>query len=185
MAKFNGWKKRYSYLDDYKKGMDGTYVYYGRHYLFSGSREELQGYKWTIGITALLLVALFIIGGIMDAGAVWNTWYVILPYALEAVLIFLLIWKGLTLIVEKNPVKAYIYNKTVPWLRPCGLILAGICVISLIAALICLLTKPDTVKLTGCLLYMGIKVLTGICGYLFAGRMKRYRWEPDPSEEIE
>ena len=107
MAKFTGWKKRYSYLDDYKKGIDGKYVYYGRHYIFCGDSRELRIYKWTLGITDILLTALFVIGGLMDGGAIWRAWYVVIPFALEVVALFMLIWKSFSLLLEKIPVKAY------------------------------------------------------------------------------
>ena len=90
MAKFKGWKNRYSYLDDYKKGIDGKYVYYGRHYVYQGELP-LNRYKWMLGGVDLFLAALYIAGGFQDAGILWSRWYVVVPYALEVVAVFLLI----------------------------------------------------------------------------------------------
>ena len=97
MAKYKGWKKRYSYLDDYKKGMDGKYVYYGRHYIYQGDLPINQ-YKWMLGITDILLTVLYVVGGVQDAGIIWSKWYVVVPYAAEVLALFLLIWKSISLI---------------------------------------------------------------------------------------
>ena len=185
MAKFTGWKKRYSYLNDYKKGMDGKYVYYGRHYIFQGTDRERLLYKWILGITDILLTALFVIGGLMDGGAIWNVWYVIVPFALEALTIFLLIWKTMSLILERIPVKEYICKKTVPWFKPLACIQMLLCAVSLIAALICLLTHPETARTTGCILYMAAQLLSGAAAFIFLKFVRKYEWIPDPSEEME
>ena len=185
MAKFTGWKRRYSYLNDYKKGMDGKYVYYGRHYIFKGDSRELTRYKWILGITDVLLAALFVIGGLTDAGAIWNTWYVVAPFALEVICIFLLIWKSVTLITEKVLVKEYIYKKTVPWFRPLLCILTAVCLLSVIAAVVCMLSLPDRVKQTGCILYIVIKVLTAAVAVISLRLQQKNGWELDPSEEME
>ena len=184
MAKYKGWKKRYSYLDDYKKGMNGEYVYYGRHYIYQGDLP-IRKYKWLLGITDILLAVLYIVAGLQDAGVIWNRWYVVLPYAAHVVVVFLLIWKCLTLIFEKVPVKAYMYKKSVPWFRPLGLILAVICALLIIGTVICMAVDPEQVRMTGCIIFLVIMVLMGVIGVLFADRVRKYPWELDPSEEGE
>ena len=184
MAKFKGWKNRYSYLDDYKKGIDGKYVYYGRHYVYQGELP-LNRYKWMLGGVDLFLAALYIAGGFQDAGILWSRWYVVVPYALEVVAVFLLIWKTLSLIMEKAPVKAYIYKRTVPWFRPLGIILAVLTAFSVIGTVVCILLHPEEVRVTGCVIYLVTKVLMGCTGVLFANQVRKYEWIPDPSEEME
>lgn len=184
-VRFTGWKKRYSYLDDYKRGMDGKYVYYGRHYIFEGTQQELRRYKWILGITDLLLAALFVVGGCLDAGAIWNSWFVILPFMLEAISIFLLLWKTITLMMEKSPVKAYLYKKTVPWFKPCGVILIIACLLSFCMALLCLLLNPELVHLVPCIFYLVIKLVMAGIGYVFLRLTGKASWILDPSEEPE
>ena len=186
MAKhFSGWKKKYSYLDDYKKGLDGTYVYYGRHHVFQGSPEELRRYKWILGITDLLAAALFIGSGIMDGGAIWSTWYVVIPFALEVVTIFLLVWKTITLLFEKNPVKSYIYKKTVPWFQPLSVLLMVFAGLSVLLTGLCMILKSSFVKPTGCIYYMILQLAMAVLAFVFFRWIKRSAWEEDPSEEME
>lgn len=185
MAKYKGWKKRYSYLDDYKPGMDGKYVYYGRHYIFEGTNNELRRYKLILGLADILFTALFIIGGCIDAGVIWNTWYVIVPFAAEVVAIFLLIWKTLTMIVEKVPIKAYLYKKSVPWFRPLLIILMITDILSLCMTALCMLLNPESIKVSGCIIYMVIKLLTALAAWILTGILKKNNWELDPSEEME
>lgn len=184
MAKFSGWKKRYSYLDDYKKGMDGKYVYYGKHYAFRGTDAQLKWYKGMLGITSFLAISLFVISGLMDAGALWSCWYVIIPFALEILAIFVLAWKAVTLLFEKNPVKSYIYKRTVPWFKPMGIILMVIALISIAASVICMLLNPETVKMTGCIVYMVLKLAQAVLAFVFVRMIGKYQWDEDPSEEV-
>ena len=184
MAKFTGWKKRYSYLDDYKKGMDGKYVYYGRHYVLKEGSPSFTGYKWILGIMDFLLTALFVAGGLIDAGAIWRTWYVVAPYMMEVLALFFLVWRSFKLLFEKMPVKEYIYKKSVPWLTPLNIILAIVCLLSAVAALICLLTLPEEVKLSGCIVYIVIKLVSAALSLISIWLRKSYVWEPDPSEEM-
>lgn len=183
MGKYTGWKKRWSYLDDYKKGMNGEYVYYGTYYNFEGTSGELRKYKAILGTTDFIVLALFILGGLMDAGRIWNTWYVVVPFALEAVSIFLLLWKTITLITERSPIKTYIYRKSVPWFRPLAWIVGITAGISLVMTLVCMLVNPDYVKITGCVLYMAIKAVMIACIIIFLKLISKYRFTPDAAEE--
>lgn len=185
MAKFPVWRRRYSYLDDYKKGLDGKYVYYGRHYVFSGDSKDVRTYKWTLGITDIVLAVLFLIGGFLEAGALWRTSYVIVLYAIEALALFILIWKSVSLILEKVPVKAYMYKRTVPWFKPLAWILIVVCLLSLIATLICMQVFPDEVRTQGCIIYMVIKFLTAAAAWVFLRQIGKSSWKLDPSEEME
>ena len=67
MAKFQGWKKRYAYLDDYKPGIDGKYVYYGRHQILKGGRTDWKNYRWLMGTASAVLLALLVITGFIGA----------------------------------------------------------------------------------------------------------------------
>ena len=185
MAKYSGWKKRYSYLDDYKPGMDGKYVYYGRHYIFQGTGSELKKYKWTLGLADFVFLALFIVSGIMDAGAIWRSVYVIIPFMVEAIAIFLFIWKTLTMIVEKNPIKAYLYKKSVPWFRPTMMTLVIACLISICMTILCMLLTQEGIKVTGCILYMLLKLLSAAAAFFLFRHLAGCKWELDPSEEMQ
>lgn len=185
MAKYQGWKKRYSYLDDYKKGLDGKYVYYGRHHVFQGTDQQLRRYKWILGLTCLLSAVLFVLGGLMDAGAIWSSWYVMIPFALEVLAIFLLIWKTVTLLFEKHPVKSYIYRKTVLWFKPLGWIIMIVALLSICMAALCMILNPETVKTTGCILYMVLQLAMAALAFVFLRLTGGYTWEEDPSEETE
>ena len=185
MPKYRGWKNRYSYLNDYKKGLDGKYVYYGHHYIVNGGSPACRNYKLILGITDILLIALYIISGLMDAGRIWNTWYVVIPFAIQVIMIFLLAWKGLTFIIEKYPVKEYICKKTVPWFKPCAVILAAVCLLSICMTALCMILENEGIRITGCIIYMiTVLIMAAVC-VVFIKLTNAYKWEPDPSENIE
>ncbi|MCF0228858.1 MAG: hypothetical protein HUJ76_04085 [Parasporobacterium sp.] len=183
--KYSGWKKRYAYLDNYKQGMDGKYVYYGRHYILKGDISQLKKLRLMSILTITVLVAMFIAGGCMDAGAIWGKWYVIIPYALELIFIFLLGWKTLSLITEKYPVKEYVYKKTVPWWSFFAITTVVFCGISVCTTIICMLSVPDFVKIPGCIIYIITKLISAAACLVFNAQQKKIEWELDPSEEPE
>ena len=183
MGKYSGWKKRWSYLDDYKKGMNGQYVYYGTYCNFVGTGAEFRKYKAILGVSDLILLVLFILGGLMDAGRIWNTWYVVIPFALEAVSIFLLLWKTLTLITERAPIKTYIYKKSVPWFKPVAWAIGITAGISLIMTFVCMMINSEYVKVNGCIFYMLIKALMIACVIVYLKIISRYKFNPDTAEE--
>ena len=185
MAKYQGWKKRYSYLNDYKKGMDGKYVYYGRHYIVDGGSPACKRIKLILGITDILLVVLFVISGLLDAGRIWNTWYVVIPFAVQVVMIFLLAWKSLSLIMEKYPVKEYIYKRSVPWFKPCTIILAVTCLVSICMTGLCMILETEWIKSAGCIIYMVINLVMAAVCFASVKMTGSYAWEPDPSENVD
>ena len=183
MAKFKGWKNRYSYLEDYRQGLDGKYVYYGRHYILQTGKAGWKSFRLLMGTASVLILTLLIITGIIEAGAYWRLWYVNLAYALKVIAAFLIIWKSFALITEKYPVKKYIYKKSVPWYRPCAMIEAitgGLCAI---AAIVCILAGTKDIILSGCIIEIILNLVTGACGFVLFRMLERYSWDLDPSEE--
>lgn len=185
--KYSGRKKRYAYLDDYKKGVDGKYVYYGRHCIVKDNNINIKNYKLTAGIADILLAALFILGGLMDAGIIWSTWYVLIPYMLNAIMIFLFVWKNVSFMTEKYPIKEYMYKKTVMWFKPTLILNIIFEIISVIGTAVCMVVYSGTeyIRMTGCYMYLGTVVVSGIICVLAVKRLCIYKWILDPSEELE
>lgn len=185
MAKFQGWKKRYSYLDDYKPGLDGKYVYYGRHYILTPESGSWKNFRLQTAGAAVIALALLIVTGLLEAGSFWRMWYTNLTYGLKVIAAFLIIWKTLTLITEKYPVKQYIYKKSVPWYKPCAVIICATGFLAAAGALVCIVQNPEGMILSGCILELVMNLMTGGLGILMIKILGRYEWVPDPSEETE
>ena len=185
MAKFQGWKKRYSYLDDYKPGIDGKYVYYGRHYVLKSGKGDWKNYRLLISGAAVIVLALLVVSGLIEAGTYWRQWYVNLTYALKVIAAFLIIWKCFTLVTEKYPVKEYLYKKSVPWYKPSSVSVAATGLVSAIAAAVCLAAPAEGTIVSGCIIELVLNLLTCAAGIVMFKLVGKYEWEPDPSEEIE
>mgnify|MGYP007102011977 CR=1 FL=1 len=183
MAKYKGWKNRYAYLDDYKPGLDGKYVYYGKHYVLEGGQAQWKNYRILIFSAAGILLVLLIITGLLEAGRYWREWYVNVTYGLKVAAAFLILWKSVTLAAEKYPVKTHVYSKSVPWYRPCAVITVITSVLCFIAALICILTVHEGLIMSGCVLEMVLNLITAAAGVILYKQLKKYVWMMDPSEE--
>ena len=103
--------KRRSYLNDYQQGMNGEYYYTGAYMAFDGSPEERKALNIRMIVISVILAILFIVPGLLDAGKLWNTFYVLIPFALEGVMLFIMVWKMIRLIIKKEPLKEYEYKQ--------------------------------------------------------------------------
>ena len=187
MAKvqYKGWKNRYAYLDDYKPGIDGKYVYYGKHFVLEGGTQSWKSYRLLLFSAAGIFLALLIITGLLEAGTYWRQWYTNLSYAFKVVSTFLILWKSVALAAEKYPVKAHVYKKSVPWYKPCAVISVITGGLSAIAAVICILAVHEGLIMSGCILEIVLNLITAAAGVELYRLLDKYVWMNDPSEEEE
>ena len=171
--------KRFDYLNDFVKNDSGTYVYNGSLYRLQGDKKDRSRVNIILKLTCLLSLAFFIVSGCIDAGALWSAWYVVLLFGLEAISIFVMIWKSISFLFEKEPLKEYIYKKTVPWFRPCAFTLALVSLLSVIMTLIYLAVHGSGDRLTECIVYMLLKLFEGAVGAGFFILFKKYIWKDE------
>lgn len=122
-------RRRKTHLDQHVKDVSGDYHYIGDWYAPAGGSKTLQPFL----ILTFLLIAAVIGSGCVNTPGLRDTWYVILPFLLEAALLFFLVWRAIKLLTRDARLKAYDYERVVPGLpqllsaQCAAALLAGLC----------------------------------------------------------
>lgn len=82
-------KGRRAYLDDFRRTVDGEYIYIGATYAFQGEQSTRKRGLLRWGILAVGMVACAIVGGCIRAPGTVNCAYVLIPYAVGILAAFL------------------------------------------------------------------------------------------------
>ena len=180
-------KNRFSYLNEYAAGVDGSYIYTGAYYVLEGGAKKRKNVNITLIISCVLFAALFILAGCTNVGGdfmagkfFWNTWFIIIPYALLAVGIFLFIWRAVKLLLEKEPVKKYVYEKSVPWLGPVSMFIFIFALADIAVSFVYLGVVGSYTSLAALILYMAINLFMAALAFVFNKFFKKNTWTESP-----
>ncbi|MBQ7595578.1 MAG: hypothetical protein IJU45_02810 [Clostridia bacterium] len=170
-------RRRWDYLNDYKNGADGKYVYTGGYYTFSGTDEERKK-AYVLLISQLLITAVFVIGsGCINAAGMSNSFYVILPYILEVASLFALVWNSVKLLKSGKNIKEYNFTSAVKYIAPASLMLGMFAAAGLIcSAVFIVLNGFEGGKLL-CILYLVFKAVTVVLSFVFRNYYIKLKWE--------
>ena len=112
------WRGRNSYLRDFKKAPDGSYVYTGEVWHADNTvRRRLLLKLWVL--QAEMQPAAVLPGFVTTAGLL-NSFYVILPYVFWVISVFYLAYTLGNMTFGGNPLRDYIYKKSVLRYKPCA-----------------------------------------------------------------
>ena len=106
-------KKRWSYVNDFRRTASGEYIYIGPTYCFQGeSHIRKQGIlRW--GILAVGMAVCAVLGGFILAPGTANCAYVLIPYVLAFISACSVLWGFVRLAAGKDPLRSYVYEATV------------------------------------------------------------------------
>ena len=107
-------KGRRAYLDDFRRTVDGEYIYIGATYAFQGEQSTRKRGLLRWGILAVGMVACAIVGGCIRAPGTVNCAYVLIPYAVGILAAFSVLWGYARMAKGGDPLRAYVYEATVP-----------------------------------------------------------------------
>ena len=106
-------KGRRAYLDDFRRTVDGEYIYIGATYAFQGEQSTRKRGLLRWGILAMGMVACAIVGGCIRAPGTVNCAYVLIPYAVGILAAFSVLWGYARMAKGGDPLRAYVYEATV------------------------------------------------------------------------
>lgn len=106
-------RKRWSYVNDFRRTASGEYIYIGPTYCFQGeSHIRKQGIlRW--GILAVGMAVCAVLGGFILAPGTANCAYVLIPYVLAFISACSVLWGFVRLAAGKDPLRSYVYEATV------------------------------------------------------------------------
>ena len=100
--------KRRKYLEDVKQREDGTLEYTGRTYRIGGDAGRA---RIRLAAGALVIGALIIFSGCIDAAGANNAFYVIIPYIGEVSCLFVLCWNLVRTLAGRDAVREYVLEQ--------------------------------------------------------------------------
>lgn len=106
-------KKRWSYIDDFRRTADGEYIYIGPTYCFQGEAGVLKQGVRRWGILAVGMVVCTAFGGFILAPGTANCAYILIPYVLAFLSACSVLWGFVRLAAGKDPLRSYVYEATV------------------------------------------------------------------------
>ncbi len=170
-------RKRWEYLNDYKKDSGGRYVYTGGYYTFSGTGEERK--KAYAVLTALLvMISAVVIGsGCINAAGMSNTFYVIIPYIFEVAALFALVWNSVKLLKSGKNIKEYNFSSAMKYISPASVMLAVFAAAGLICSAVFIILNGFDGGTFRCVLYLAAKAADVTLGLIFRKQFLNYKWE--------
>ena len=105
--------RRRSYLKDFIEGPDGQYVYRGNEYYFEGgsAKRKKAVVKVTAGVAASLILAA---GQECFPPVEMSRSFVMVPWVFQMIAAFTMVWALVKLIRGGDPLREYVYLKSVP-----------------------------------------------------------------------
>lgn len=100
-------------VSQFTRGAGGEMIYVGRYYSFQGDEKSYRrAMRLRIALAAIMAVA-ELACGMMPVPALFNTWYVIAPYAMTVLAVGLAVWAVCRMAYWGNPLREYIHDVTV------------------------------------------------------------------------
>ncbi len=186
MAEKKKHKGRREYLNDFYRDVSGEYQYTGtiRRY-----QSELSWHDAAlrIGVLAGIIATAMIAVGLIPAPSMtgMGSFYVILPYILELVGVFLSVWAAIRLIAGGEELRNYVYEATVGKIRGRLTMTAIFAISSLIGNVVFLIIKGFDGKV---FLSLAVILLHGVslaASLLLMRHMSSLRWSGGAEEPSE
>ena len=108
-------RRRRAYLEYFHKNAAGEYVYSGAVYTYDGENRKraLTGLWACLGVAA----ALTILGGCVPVPGLTHVWYILIPYVLSVIAVFMALWSLGEIAAGGDPLREYVYEKSVKRLK--------------------------------------------------------------------
>lgn len=135
---------RRTYLNDFQRDADGKYRYHGAYYRYHGGDTERKRFTRTLWLyTALAVISLTAGALLMPADGIGRSLYVLLPLAAEIGTLGSAVYASGRLTAHGDPVRGYIYERTVKKL-PNRCMASAVCAaIGAVATLVFLLVSGE------------------------------------------
>jgi len=167
--------KRKDYLKNFEKqGKD--YVYKGAHYIFDGAEEERKKKFALLYVNLAALAAAVFGSGFITGGGMKNSYFVILPYILEACSLFASLWYSFKLLTKGSRVRDYVYLSTQPRIAGAIVVTAFFAAAGFICSLIYIILNGFEGGVAQCIVYLVLKAVSILLALLFRNQFLKLKW---------
>lgn len=172
-------RSRRAHLNDFQPDLRGDYVYTGAHFTFEGGAEALRRFRLRAALLAGLAAAAAVGAGCLPAVGLsgrGSHFAAILPYLGLLAAVFGVTWKTVRLLNGVDPLRAYVYEATVPKLPVWTGAGALFGALSALAALLLLLLRPEEGKILPSVLYILLTAASAALNLLLRREIRASVW---------
>ena len=98
---------RFKHVGDVRTNEDGILEYTGEYYRFGGEGETKKALT-ELTACVLILLALTLVSGCLDAKSATGSYTVIIPFIGEVSCVFVIVWQSVRLLTGKGTVRVYV-----------------------------------------------------------------------------
>jgi len=163
---------RKEYLNDFKKDSSGKYSYTGAVLEYDTERGSWKKDILIMWICCVIPAALLIAIGCMPRGGLTGNFLIILPYALDLIALFIMVWKLVRLTYAGTSIRSYIHKSVVGYLPGFATAAMITAVFSFAGMIITLILRSFEGSTAAAAIYIAAQV-TLACGALLIIRTVR------------
>lgn len=170
---------RKEYLNDFQKGMNGQYYYTGSFVTYDAKRGQ-----WNRDILLLWLscavpaIFLIVVGCLPNSGLIGEP-FALVPYALELIPLFVVIWKMVRMTYAGIKMRTYIFNSVVKQVPVFAVIAAVIAAVGIIGMVIALAFRSFSGGIHVVIMYIISQIILIGGGVLIRAVSKKMPWKND------
>lgn len=177
MAEKKMYPRRNDYLKDFYKNLAGEYVYTGAYFEQQGTATEIKACSRKLSVEAIGIALALIFAGCESAAGMTGCWYVLMPYAVEAIAAFVTVWSLIRMLRAGFSLRAYVYERTVKKLPDQATLLMVFAGVSAAGAIAYLAIHGFEGRLAGALFYLLMKAAQMLLAYDVRRTVSAMRWE--------
>ncbi len=181
MAEEKRKKGRRAHLSGFAPTAAGEYVYTGPHYAYveqNGSYKRFLVTQWVLALGCLGCAAA---GGCVSGPGMDNTFYVILPWAAGLIAAVSVVWAVARMAYWGNPLRDYVYEKTVAALPTRCKIAAGLAAATgILSGISLLINKTAQKSVFGVCAFFSLQIGMFIMALALLSLIKKQKWEKRP-----
>lgn len=152
------------YLNDFKVGAGGQYVYTGAVYRFTSSKRTSFVSKLSL-LTALLLLSA-VAEGCISAAGMDDCFYVILPFIAEIAFAVAVTWAVVRILYSGENIRKYVYDATFGRLPAFCIASAASAAVGIICTVTYIILNGFEGKLTATIIFIVLKVIAIVSALL-------------------
>ena len=166
--------RKYKYLDNFKLGADGKYIYTGDVYTLKGDYKKIY---LKISVLCVLLALCITGSGFINAAGMNNSFYVIIPFVAEVICLFVILWNSVRVIYAGQNVRAYIYEPGVPRITAGALAISIFAFLALVGSAVFTVLHGFEEKMLQCIIYWILELVSVPVGIALNRFVGKQEWE--------
>lgn len=167
---------RKEYLNDFQKDGSGKYVYSGEHRTYEGGADSWRKVMIILWICLAVPATLLIVIGCISRSGLTGNILIILPYALELIALFIVVWKMVRLTYGGMTLRKYVHESTVLHIPVYASVAAALAAIALAGIIISLIMGTFSGNTAGMILYFAAQAALGAGSLITVHLVKTMNW---------